>query len=828
MAGAPDTLPIDAVLPELREVLAREGRAVLQAPPGAGKTTRVPLDLMAHGAVEGRIVMLEPRRVAARAAADRLAASLGEEPGGRVGYRMRGATVKGSHIEVVTQGVLTRMIQNDPELAGIGCVIFDEFHERALTADLGLALVLELRGAFRPDLKFLVMSATLDAEPVAELMDGAPVVTSRGRAWPVETRWMERPWRQAGRGRAGLELAVRDQVLTALGETEGGVLVFLPGQGEIGRAAQALSGVLPKGVELQQLHGSMPLKAQRAALSPLASGRKLVLATSIAETSLTIPDVRVVVDAGFARRSRFDPGSGMSRLVTERVTRAEAEQRRGRAGRVAEGWCYRLWTKGEEGALGAFPPPEIASADLGPLALELAVWGAAPGELAFLTPPPDAAFEEAVALLQQLGALDAERRVTSHGGRLAKMPVHPRLGHMLVRAAEAGNARLGADLAALLEERNPVLDGGQSDLMPGLQAIAGRKGSARVDAGAVARIRQEGKRLRALVPDGDGPGELSPGGALSLAYPDRIGLRRKGDKPRYLLSGGKGAKFRDDDGLAAQTMVVAADTDGDPREATIRRALPVRMAEIREIHAERIERVRLCKWSKRERVVLALERTMLGALVLDENAWRDAPDDAVAAAMVDGVRELGLAALPWNGAARRFVARVNWVNGQGAGLPVFTEEGLDRDLETWLVPYLQGVRRASDLEKVKLLAALEARLDWNARQDLDRLAPPKITAPTGTGLPVDYGDTAPSVSVRLQEMYGVTRHPVVGPDAIPLLVHLLSPGHRPVQTTNDLPGFWQNTYLDVRRDLRGRYPKHFWPDDPATAQPMRGTKKQNS
>ena len=809
-------LPIEPILPALGRALREAGRAVLQAPPGAGKTTRVPLYLLETG-IEGRILMLEPRRVAARAAAERLAESLGERTGGRVGYRIRGESVPGSRIEVITEGILTRMLQSDPDLPGVGCVIFDEFHERGLQADLGLALTLEVRAALRPDLRLVVMSATLDAAPVAALMDDAPILTAEGRAHPVETRWLDRP-AATGRGQgARLEDAAADLTLAALAETQGGVLVFLPGQAEIARTAARLAPRLPPDVVLQPLHGGLPFAAQRAALAPLDRGRKLVLATAIAETSLTIPDVRVVVDAGRARRARFDPGSGMTRLVTERVTRAEAEQRRGRAGRVAPGWCYRLWTRGEEGGLEPFPPPEIASADLTGLTLDLALWGAAsPDALAFLTPPPAPAFAEARALLADLGALDPAGRITDHGRRLASLPVHPRLGHMLLEAAARGAGRLAADLAALLEARDP-LRGRGADLTLRLAAL-------RDPAAAVAPIRVEAKRLRALAAAGRGAG-LAPGAALSLAYPDRIAQRRPGPEPRYRLSGGKGARLPSDDPLAVAPLLVAADLDGDPREATIRLALPIAESDLRALHAHRLHAETVCEWSRRDRAVVARERLMLGAIALEDRPWRDAPPDAVAAALAAGIRDLGLDALPWTAAARRFAARVEWLRAHGAPeLPDFSPDALAAGLEHWLGPFLAGMTRAADLARLDLLVALQTRLDHTARQRLDRLAPATIAAPTGTTLPIDYAGAAPSVSVRLQEMFGLTAHPTLGPDRIPLVIELLSPARRPVQTTADLPGFWASSYADVRRDLRGRYPKHPWPEDPAAADPTRRAK----
>ena len=827
-------LPIDPVLPEISAALRDHGRAVLQAPPGAGKTTRVPLHLLEAG-VEGRILMLEPRRVAARAAAERLAEGLGEAPGGRVGYRIRGEAVAGSRIEVVTEGILTRMIQSDAELPGIGCIIFDEFHERALQADLGLALALEIRAALRPDLRLLVMSATLDAGPVAVLMGGAPVITAEGRAWPVETVWLDRPW-SGGTGRGPrFEDATADLVLRALAETAGGVLVFLPGQGEIGRVAARLAGRLPEGVVIQPLHGGLPFAAQRAALAPMAGVRKLVLATAIAETSLTIPDVRVVVDAGRARRARFDPGSGMTRLVTEKVTRAEAEQRRGRAGRVAAGWCYRLWTRGEEGALGAFAPPEIEVADLTGLALELACWGAEAGTMPFLTSPPAPALAEARALLAGLGALDAGGGVTAHGRALARMPLHPRLGHMLVEAARAGSGALAADLAALLQSRDPLRGaGGRAPVDLGLRLAALRDPKAVeaeapviADRGAIAALRTEAGRLRRLAPRSDGPG-LSPGAVLSLAYPDRIAQRRPGPQPRHLMSGGKGAVLPEGDPLATAPMIVAADLDGDPREAMVRLALPVTEVDIRALHADALERVHVCEWSRRERAVVARERLMLGALALEDRRWADAPPHEVAAAMVAGVRDLGLDTLPWTPAARRLAGRVEWLRGQGAELADFSADGLTRDLEEWLAPFLGGIAKAGELARLDLAAALDARLGYEGRQALDRLAPATFTAPTGTRLAIDYSGGAPSVSVRLQEMFGTALHPTIGPTRTPLVFGLLSPGHRPVQTTADLPGFWANSYADVRRDMRGRYPRHPWPEDPAAADATRRAKPRGT
>ncbi|SLN48910.1 ATP-dependent RNA helicase HrpB [Roseivivax jejudonensis] len=801
-------LPIEDALPDLLEALAAQGRAVLQAPPGAGKTTRVPLAMLAAGAFEGRLVMLEPRRLAARAAAERMAETLGEPVGRTVGFRMRGATEVSAdtRIEVVTEGILTRRLQRDPELEGVGAVIFDEIHERSLNADLGLALCLEIAGALRPDLRLLAMSATLDSGAIATLMD-APVVTSEGRAFPVETRWRDRPVPKDTR----FEDAVADRVATAAAETEGGILVFLPGEGEIRRVEQRLSARLPGTCVVRPLFGALDPEAQRAAIRPERAGRKVVLSTAIAETSLTIEDIRVVIDGGRARRARFDPGSGMSRLVTERVSRAEATQRAGRAGRVAPGVAYRLWTRGEEGALTAYPPAEIEVADLAGLALELALWGAGPDALPFPTPPPDGALGEARALLRMLGALDAEDRITPHGKTLAGLPLHPRLAHMLARCGPDA-----APLAALLAERDP-LRGAPADLALRLEALADAKRFAarrphQVRRAALERIRQESRRLARLAPGRADP--AGPAAMAALAYPDRIGLRRPGEAPRFVLSGGKGAVMAADDPLAGARLIVATDTDGNPREARIRQAARVEEAELRTLFPGDIAWHDVCAWSRRDRRVVARRQERFGALVLDDRLWRDAPADVVARAMLDGVRELGLSL---SDRARRFTARVALGRAAGLDLPDLSEPALVARLETWLLPFLDGVTTAEEWKRFDLLPALEAQLDWPARQALDDAVPGTFVTPLGRGIPIDYSGEAPEISLRLQEMFGQVTHPRVGDT--PLRVTLLSPAGRPVQTTTDLPGFWEGSYADVRKDMRARYPKHPWPEDPRQADP---------
>ncbi|GAA6176612.1 ATP-dependent helicase HrpB [Sulfitobacter pacificus] len=802
-----ETLPIDAVLPQVIAALREHKRVVLQAPPGAGKTTRVPLAMLEADLTQGRILMLEPRRLAARAAAERMAQTRGEKAGATVGYRVRGASAisKDTRIEVVTEGILTRMLQDDPELHGVGAVVFDEFHERSLNADLGLALCLEVAAALRDDLLLVVMSATLDAAPVAELIE-APVVTSEGRSFEVTPVWLDRPV-----GKQRLEQATADLVLKALADSPGSALVFLPGEGEIRRVETLLKSQLPADCILAPLFGAMDFKAQRAAIAPAPKGRKVVLATSIAETSLTIEGIRIVVDAGRARRARFDPASGMSQLVTEKVSRAEATQRAGRAGRMSTGTAYKLWTKGEEGALPAFPPAEIEVGDLSGFALELAVWGADASDLTFVTPPHEGRLAEARSVLQMLGALDGAGRITAHGRALSTLPLHPRLAHMV---GEGGPR--GATLAALLAEQDP-LRGAGVDLSLRMDVIEGRQSRADAHAPTIARIRQESKRLK-RAQDKDGPDTLGP--LVALAYPDRIGLRRKGDAPRYVLSGGKGALIAEGDVMAGERLIVATDLDGNPREAKVRQAARLSEAELRALYADQIAWHDLCLWSRREGRVLTRRQERFGALVLDDRIWPDAPEADVARAMLEGVRQLGLNPAP---PAARFLARARLMPD---GFPDFSEEVLLEELEEWLLPHLTGVRSAGQWKGFDLLPALRARLDWDQQQALDRAAPAHFVTPLGRKVPIDYDGDAPQITLRLQELFGVTQHPQVAGN--PLKITLLSPGQRPVQVTMDLPGFWASSYADVRKDMRGQYPRHPWPEDPTQADPTVRAKRRGT
>lgn len=804
-------LPIIEVFPELRAAISARGMAVLQAPPGAGKTTGVPLDLLESGLIQGRIVMLEPRRLAARSAAERMAETLGQAVGGTVGYRIRGeAKVSAAtKIEVVTEGILTRMIQSDPELHGIGAIIFDEFHERSLNADLGLALALEIRSVLRADLVIIVMSATLDAGPVAQLMGDAPLITSAGRAFAVETRWLAR----SPDGSMRYEAMMAGLIAQAAAETTGGILVFLPGEAEIRRVQTALMGRLPQVCDIRPLFGAMEFAAQRAALAPSSEphlGRKIVLATSIAETSLTIPDIRVVVDGGRARRARFDPASGMSRLVTERVSRAEATQRAGRGGRVADGICYRAWTRGEEGGLAPFPPAEIMVADLSGLALELALWGG--DDLPFLTAPNAGSLDGARGLLTRLGALNGGR-ITPHGRDLAALPLHPRLGHMLRLAGPDA-----APLVALLAERDPVR-GAPPDLALRLAAIKDPKRFEiehpyTVLRPVVDRIREDARRLLARAVSARPDGALSPAQQVALAYPDRIGLRRKGDAPRWVLSGGKGAVMAAGMPLSGARLIVATDLDGDLREATVRQAIQISEAELRAIYADQIAWVDLCEWSRREGRVLTRKQEMFGALILADMVWADAPSERTAQAALEGLRQIGLT---FSATARRLRARIELARGGGTDWPDCSDTGILGSAEDWLLPALSKCRTEADLRNLDLTEALRNRLSYSQSAELDRCAPPHFETPLGRKVPIDYDSDVPSIEIRIQELFGVTRHPMVG--KTPLRVTLLSPGQKPIQVTRDIPAFWTSSYADVRKDMRGQYPRHPWPEDPRLAEP---------
>ena len=822
------SLPIAPLLPELVGTLGESGSAVLQAPPGAGKSTGVPLALLqADWLGDKQVLMLEPRRLAARAVATRMATTLGEQVGGRVGYRTRLDTrvSAATRLTVLTEGILTRMLQADPALEGAGLVIFDEFHERSLNADLGLALCLDARANLREDLRLLVMSATLDTAPVAALLGGAPVLTSEGRAFPVETRHLPRPEPRA------LSAATARAVHTALDCDEGDILVFLPGAAEIRRVERQLrEGAMPPGVTVNALFGDLPAGQQDAALAPAPpGGRKVVLSTAIAETSLTIEGVRVVIDAGLARSARFDPVTGMSGLVTSRVSRAAADQRRGRAGRTAPGVCYRLWPEHETRGLEPAAPPEIVDADLAPLALDLAGWGVAdPATLAFLDLPPAAHLAQARDLLARLGALDAAGRITPGGRRMARLGAHPRLAHMLIAGERLGEAGLACDLAAILSERDLLRGPGavsDADIALRVDLLHDRgrpPAGSQVDRGALSRARRlAGAWRRQLGAGGTATtGSHREGVLLAAAYPDRIGASR-GDG-RFLLSGGRGAMFREPQPLSRSPYIVAAELDAGEREARIFLAATLGRADIEARLPELLRSEEVIRWDADERTVVARRERRLGAILFDEARLDDADPGRLLAAMLEGVRQLGVAALPWSAGARSLRQRAEFlrrhVHADDPEWPALDDASLMRDLEAWLAPWLEGVTRPSHLERLDLRAMLGARLSHAQQQEVERLAPTHLAVPSGSRIPIDYSDPdAPFVAVRLQEVFGLMSTPRVAGSRVPLTLHLLSPARRPVQVTRDLESFWNRGYAEVRKELKGRYPKHYWPEDPFSA-----------
>ena len=830
-------LPIAEALPALQAALAEKGAAVLEAPPGAGKTTLVPLALLDAAWLGGRkILMLEPRRLAARAAARRMAALLGESAGETVGFRTRLETRigKDTRIEVLTEGILPRMIEDDPSLDGVGCLVFDEFHERSLDGDLGLALAIETRKHLRDDLRLLVMSATLEGDRVARLLDDAPVIRSAGRLHPVAIRHLDRPPPER------FETAMTAAIRRALQEEDGGVLVFLPGSAEIRRVARLLEEMaLGPEIIVAPLYGDLAPGAQDEAIAPAPPGRrKVVLATSIAETSLTIEGIRIVIDGGLMRVPRYEPGSGMTRLVTVRVSQASAKQRSGRAGRLAPGIGYRLWPAVEEAQLRAFNVPEILEADLAPLGLALARWGSPdPRALAFLEPPPEAAYAEAQALLRRLGALDAGGKITRHGKEMAALGLHPRLAHMALVAKAQGHGALAVAIAALLMERDIVRAAPRlrdADLRLRVELLAER-GAARhlpaglsVDRGGVERARDASKQIaRRLDIRGDAIDARQTGRVLALAYPDRVAQRRRDMPGQFLLANGKGAELPPADPLAAADYLAVADLDGERRVARIFLAAPLTREEIEEDFADRIESEETIGWDARAEAVLARRRRKLGALALDDKPLVNADPASVAAALVEGIRQMGIRALPWNREAESLRARIDFVRrSEGEKWPDWSDAALLAGLEEWLAPYLAGIARRAQLGGVDLAAALAARLSYGDRQALDRLAPTHVVAPSGSRIAIDYGQEIPVLAVKLQEMFGARESPAVAGGRVNLVVHLLSPAGRPLAVTRDLTGFWKNTYPQVRGEMRGRYPRHPWPDDALAAAPTKRTKKR--
>jgi len=825
------------VIGDVRAALRTSSGAVLQAPPGAGKTTRVPLALLDEPwLAPSRLVMLEPRRLAARAAARRLAESLGEAVGGTVGYRMRLDTRVGpaTRLEVVTEGVLTRLLQHDPTLDGVGLVIFDEFHERSLHADLGLALCLQTQRLLRPELRILVMSATLDITPVARLLGDVPVVASEGREFPVATHYLRTPlahrrdWRD-------LETPLVATVERALREADGDVLVFLPGAAEIRRTEQRLAErVDPQRTTIAPLHGNLPAPAQDLAIASSPPGRrKIVLATSIAETSLTIEGVRAVVDSGLARVPRFSPRTGMTRLETVRVNRASAEQRRGRAGRLAPGVCYRLWTEIEQGQLVPRATPEILEADLAPLALELAVAGIGDAlQLSWLDPPPDASLGQARELLRELEAIDDAGRVTEHGRAVARLPLHPRLAHMIVRSISLGVGITACRLAALLNERDLLRGEGaqpEADLRTRLAIVAGKIQDPRVERGALHRIQTEAAHLARQLSITRGEDASAAGLLTALAYPDRIAQRRRGARGRFLMRNGRGAVVEPVDPLGDEEFLAIAAVDDRLPEGRIFLAAPLERVTLEEHFASQLADERIIEWDPRTESVVAHRRTNLGAIVLADDPLRDVDPNEVARALAGALAAAGVDALPWSDGARSLRQRLAFLQHVDPSWPDVSDAALASSIDAWLAPRIVGMRRTSDVARLDLGAALLDRLTWSQRAALDELAPTHYVAPSASRVPIDYSDPAtPTLAVRLQEMFGLADTPRVAGGRVPLTLQLLSPAHRPLQVTRDLAGFWKTSYFDVKREMKGRYPKHEWPDDPLAAAPTDRAKRRKS
>jgi ATP-dependent helicase HrpB len=860
-------LPIDDALPKLRSALAAHSNAVLVAPPGAGKTTRAPLALLDEPWAKGRrLILLEPRRLAARAAAARMAATLGEKVGDTIGLRVRLTSLvsKRTRIEVVTEGVFTRMILDDPALDGVQGVLFDEFHERSLDADLGLAFALDAQSALREDLKLIVMSATLDGARVRALLgqpsqDQAPLIESQGRAFPVATRYVGR------NPIARLEDEVARVTLEALERESGSILVFLPGQGEIRRVAETLQArVKDPNVDIAPLYGALDSRAQDLAVAPAAEGRrKIVLATSIAETSLTIEGVRVVVDSGLMRMPVYEPDVGLTRLETIRVSRANADQRRGRAGRVEPGICYRLWEEAASGGLQPYAAPEILSADLSGLALDCALWGVAdPEKLAFLDPPPRAALKEARALLAAIGAIDSDGRITDEGRAIAGLALPPRLARMAVDAAREGEARAASEIAVVLTERG--LGGDAVDLATRLEAFRrdrspraddarrlARGLAARAEAASLTRNpspdrpsrdgrsseRPMGRGERALLPQREGGGRSRPDGGprltsvgalLASAYPDRIAIAR-GRRGEFLMANGRAAALEPHDPLAGEPFLAIGEIAGRAASARILTAAALAFSEIERIAGASIETLDELSFDRVSASLRARRRRRLGALILAEQTLPVPQDDATALALARGVLSLGLARLPWTKALKQRRDRVMFLRrAEGEAWPDLSDETLAAD-PGWLAPFLGGKTKLEEIGADDLAAALDAALPWDLGRRLNDEAPTHFQAPTGTAAPIDYeAEGGPAIALRVQELFGLNEHPSLAGGRIPLTLHLLSPAHRPIQITRDLPGFWRGSWAAVRSDLRGRYPRHFWPEDPAGAAPTTRAKPRGT
>ena len=805
-------LPIEEILPKVRQTIQDSMNMVLVAPPGAGKTTRLPLALLNQPWLVGKkILMLEPRRLAARAAARRMAAILGEKVGETVGYRIRLDSCIGSktRIEVITEGILTRLLQNDPGLEDVGIVIFDEFHERSIHADLGLALCLQSQSVLRDNLKILVMSATLDTAPIAFLLGDAPVIVSEGMSFPVATHYVQRPIAER------IELAVVQKIQAAVAEKQGDLLVFLPGAGEIRRVeSQLLSIGMQKDTVICKLYGGLSQEEQDLAILPQALGkRKIVLATSIAQTSITVEGIRIVIDSGLMRIPRFSPCTGMVHLETVKVSRDVSDQRRGRAGRIEAGDCYRLWTYQEEVAHRERSTPEIMEADLTSLVLELAAWGIQdPGELFWLDLPPEAALVQARQLLYQLGALSCDGRITPHGQQVIKVGLHPRLAHMIIQAIVLGYGKLACEIAVLLSQR---------DFLQGFPDADLRLRIAMVREGVYHSIQNEiryWKRVFAISDNGIDDIEAC-GLLLAFAYPERIGQGR-GDG-RFLLRNGHGAVFKESQLLAKEPYLVTAELGGEQQqEKRIFLAAPINLRMIKEHFKEQIEMQDVITWDHEAKAVRARRTEKLGALLLESMPLVNCDPEEVLLALLQGIVEEGIDLLPWTKNACQFRQRLMFMHDIDPTWVNVSDDALLATLDEWLGPYLYGLTSYDQLQRLNLITVLGSMLTWEQGQKLNEWSPTHILVPSGQRIPVDYSEpTRPILAVRLQEMFGLKETPKIGQGTVPLTLHLLSPAHRPVQVTKDIASFWENAYFEVKKDLMGRYPKHYWPDDPLQAMP---------
>ncbi|MET4216970.1 ATP-dependent helicase HrpB [Bradyrhizobium sp. LB7.2] len=817
-------LPIDAVLDQLSRTLEAHNAAVLVAPPGAGKTTRVPLALLdAPWAKGNKIIVLEPRRIAARASADRMAKSLGERAGETVGYRVRfGSKIsRATRIEVVTEGIFSRQILDDPELSGVAAVLFDEFHERSLDADMGLALARDAQQGLREDLRILVMSATLDGARVAKLLGQAPVVESEGRAFPVETRYLGR------KADAPVERQMADAIASALRADSGSVLAFLPGAAEIRRTQNFLSErVQDASIEIVPLFGALDAAVQDRAISPAPKGtRKVVLATSIAETSLTIEGVRIVVDSGLARVPRYEPDIGLTRLETVRVSRAAADQRRGRAGRTEPGVCYRLWDEPQTASLAPYTQPEILSADLSSLVLDLAQWGVADAAaLSFLDPPPQPAWKEAKSLLSELNALDGDGRITAEGKSLRALALPPRLARMIVDSHRAGEGEAAAEIAAIITERG--LGGDSVDLEHRRDQFRRERSPRATSARDLAR--RWASQVAASEKTAAGEGDLSTGLMLAYAFPDRV-ARNRGNGS-FVLANGRGAAVDQTSSLARAPYIAIGEMTGTAASGRILLAAQITQDEIEQHFAEHIESVDEISFDRGAMALRARRKRALHAITLSEATLAVSPSEDTARIFADGLIAVGLDRLPWSKAAKQWRDRVMFLRkAEGGSWPDLSDEGLIARRGDWLVPALYDKIALKDISTGDLSDALMALLPWEIRARLDREAPTHFEAPTGSVLAIDYeAEQGPTIAVRLQELFGLNTHPSVAAGKVPLVLELLSPAQRPVQVTRDLPGFWRGSYSAVRSDLRGRYPRHPWPEDPANALPTRRVKPRGT